>query len=90
MRESEWRLPLAEDPVTEVKGAVSAGDVRDTRERVGAEGIFVHLNAAAERQIERDLLEEALRANEREAGRIPQALRDEAADLFRSVWRSGL
>lgn len=39
------------------------------------------------RQIERDLLEEALRANENEeeSGPIPQHLRDEAEQLFRSV-----
>ncbi|MEV4474714.1 hypothetical protein [Nonomuraea sp. NPDC049504] len=38
-----------------------------------------------ERQIERDLLEEALQANEAAAGPIPQSLRDEAAELFRRV-----
>ncbi|MEU8358467.1 hypothetical protein AB0C27_20880 [Nonomuraea sp. NPDC048882] len=38
-----------------------------------------------ERQIERDLLEEALQANEAASGPIPQALRDEAAELFRRV-----
>ncbi|MFG1947659.1 hypothetical protein [Nonomuraea sp. NPDC048826] len=35
--------------------------------------------------IERDLLEEALQANEAASGPIPQVLRDEAADLFRHV-----
>ncbi|MGC5009380.1 hypothetical protein ACLQ2R_01310 [Streptosporangium sp. DT93] len=38
-----------------------------------------------ERQIERDLLEEALGANEAASGPIPQSLRDEAAALFRRV-----
>jgi hypothetical protein len=38
-----------------------------------------------ERQIERDLLEEALQANEAASGAIPQSLRDEAAELFRRV-----
>ncbi|MGP3917593.1 hypothetical protein [Nonomuraea sp. 10N515B] len=38
-----------------------------------------------ERQIERDLLEEALQANEAASGPIPQSLRDEAAELFRHV-----
>ncbi|MET9338526.1 hypothetical protein [Nonomuraea sp. NPDC003804] len=37
-----------------------------------------------ERQIERDLLEEALQANEA-SGPIPQSMRDEAAELFRQV-----
>lgn len=43
------------------------------------------VDAAAGRQIERDLLEEALLANEAEAGLISQALKDEAAALFREV-----
>ncbi|WP_431901422.1 hypothetical protein [Nonomuraea sp. bgisy101] len=38
-----------------------------------------------ERQIERDLLEEALQANEAASAPIPQSLRDEAAELFRRV-----
>ncbi|MFI9577008.1 hypothetical protein ACIG5D_36735 [Microbispora rosea] len=38
-----------------------------------------------ERRIERDLLEEALQANENESGPVPQHLRDEAEQLFRSV-----
>ncbi|HUR01768.1 MAG TPA: hypothetical protein VM347_04455 [Nonomuraea sp.] len=38
-----------------------------------------------ERQIERDLLEEALQVNEAASGPIPQPLRDEAAGLFRRV-----
>ncbi|WP_156056266.1 hypothetical protein [Streptosporangium roseum] len=43
------------------------------------------VDAAVERQIERDLLEEALQANETACGPIPQELRDEAAELFRLV-----
>ncbi|MFI6293411.1 hypothetical protein ACIBEJ_17600 [Nonomuraea sp. NPDC050790] len=38
-----------------------------------------------ERQIERDLLEEALQANETASGPIPQSMREEAAELFRRV-----
>ncbi len=38
-----------------------------------------------ERQIERDLLEEALTANEAESGPIPQSFKDEATALFREV-----
>ncbi|MFC7386499.1 hypothetical protein [Sphaerisporangium rhizosphaerae] len=87
MRESERGSPLGEERVTEVNGFLCKGKARDTRERVGAAGFFVHHDGAAERQAERDLLEEALRANESEAGGIPQALRDEAAELFRSVRR---
>jgi hypothetical protein len=43
------------------------------------------MDCFAERQNERDLLEEALRVNEEAAGPMPQALRDAAAELFREV-----
>lgn len=52
---------------------------------MGARGFSAYVDAAVERQIERDLLEEALQANEDASGPIPQALRDEAVDLFRAV-----
>ncbi len=38
-----------------------------------------------ERQIERDLLEEALLANEEQAGVISREIKDEATVLFREV-----
>ena len=47
--------------------------------------VFRVLDAAVERQIERDLLGEALLVNEAEAGPIPQELKDEAAALFRDM-----
>jgi hypothetical protein len=62
-----------------------AGNIRAIKERVGARGFSAYVDAAVERQIERDLLEEALQANENESGAIPQSLRDEAEELFRSV-----
>jgi hypothetical protein len=40
---------------------------------------------SVERRIERDLLEEALQANENESGPISRHLRDQAEELFRSV-----
>ncbi len=52
---------------------------------MGARGFSAYVDAAVERQIERDLLEEALLANEREAGVIPAEIADEAAALFREV-----
>jgi hypothetical protein len=57
--------------------------IRAIRERVGSHGFSAYVDAAVERQIERDLLEEALLANEAEAGSIPQEFKDEAAALFR-------
>lgn len=72
-------------PATKVSVSLRAGNIRAVRERVGARGFSAYIDAAVERQIERDLLEEALLANEAEAEPIPQAVKDEAAALFREV-----
>jgi hypothetical protein len=72
-------------PAVKVSVSLRAGNLRAVKERVGARGVSAYVDAAVERQIERDLLEEALQANEEASGPIPQALRDEAAELFRSV-----
>lgn len=72
-------------PAAKVSVSLRAGNIRAIRERVGARGFSAYVDAAVERQIERDLLEEALLANEAEAGPIPQEFRDEAAALFREV-----
>src|SRR5664279_4823384 len=74
-----------EGPAAKVSVSLRAGNIRAIRERVGARGFSAYVDAAVERQIERDLLEEALQANENESGPIPQSLRDEAEELFRSV-----
>jgi hypothetical protein len=74
-----------EGPAAKVSVSLRAGNIRAVKERVGARGFSAYVDAAVERQIERDLLEEALQANEEVAGPIPQALRDEAAKLFRDV-----
>jgi hypothetical protein len=72
-------------PAAKVSVSLRAGNIRAVKERVGARGFSAYVDAAVERQIERDLLEEALLANEASSGPIPQALRDEAAELFRAV-----
>lgn len=72
-------------PAAKVSVSLRAGNIRAIRERVGSRGFSAYVDAAIERQIERDLLEEALLANEAEAGAIPQEFRDEAAALFREV-----
>lgn len=72
-------------PAAKVSVSLRAGNIRAIRDRVGARGFSAYVDAAVERQIERDLLEEALLANEAEAGTIPQDLKDEAAALFRDV-----
>jgi len=72
-------------PAAKVSVSLRAGNIRAVRERVGARGFSAYVDAAVERQIERDLLEEALVANEAQAGPIPQHLRDDAAALLREV-----
>jgi hypothetical protein len=83
--EPEGEFGLGEGPAAKVSVSLRVGNIRAVRERAGARGFSAYVDAAVERQIERDLLEEALEANEAEAGPIPQGLRDEAADLFRAV-----
>lgn len=85
MADSESRYGLGEGPIAKVSVSLRAGNVRAVRERAGHRGFSAYVDAAVERQIERDLLEEALEANEAKAGPIPQELRDEASELFRAV-----
>ncbi|MEV4457234.1 hypothetical protein [Microbispora sp. NPDC049633] len=81
----EHAFPPGEGPAAKVSVSLRAGNIRAIKERVGTRGFSAYVDAAVERQIERDLLEEALQANENECGPIPQHLRDEAEQLFRSV-----
>ncbi|GAA2382871.1 hypothetical protein [Nonomuraea africana] len=81
----EREFAPGDGPAVKVSVSLREGTIRVVRQRVGARGISAYVDAAVERQIERDLLEEALQANEAASGPIPQALRDEAAELFRSA-----
>ncbi len=72
-------------PAAKVSVSLRTGNIRAIRNRVGARGFSAYVDAAVERQIERDLLEEALAANEAAAQPIPSALRDAASALFREV-----
>lgn len=51
-------------------------------------GFSAYVDAAVQRQIERDLLEEALQVNEEAAGPISPALRHEVAELYHEVQRA--
>ncbi|MFG1961806.1 hypothetical protein [Nonomuraea sp. NPDC049028] len=81
----EREFAPGEGPAAKVSVSLRTGNIRAVRERVGARGFSAYVDAAVERQIERDLLEEALQANEAASGPIPRSLRDEAAELFRRV-----
>jgi hypothetical protein len=81
MSRPEREFLPGEGPAAKVSVSLRAGNIRAIKERVGARGFSAYVDAAEERQIERDLLEEALQANENESGPIPQSLRDEAEEL---------
>lgn len=81
----EQEFPPGDGLAAKISVSLRASTIRAVRGRVGARGFSAYVDAAVERQIERDLLEEALQANEAASGPIPQSLRDEAAELFRRV-----
>jgi hypothetical protein len=81
---AESNYPPGYGPAVKVSVSLRAGNIRAIRERVGSRGFSAYVDAAIERQIERDLLEEALAVNEAQAGPIPQSPRDEAATLLPS------
>lgn len=72
-------------PASKISVSLRAGNVRAIRERVGARGFSAYVDAAVERQIERDLLEEALLANEEHAGPATADFRNEAVAFFRDL-----
>ncbi|MBH0776015.1 hypothetical protein [Nocardia bovistercoris] len=78
-------FPPGHGPAAKVSVSLRTGNIRAVKERVGSRGFSAYVDAAVERQIERDLLEEALLANEKQAGVIPREIKDEAAALFREV-----
>ncbi|MCP3819071.1 hypothetical protein NLX86_13385 [Streptomyces sp. A3M-1-3] len=74
-----------EGPAQKVSVSMPAGRIAAVKARVGARGFSAYISAAVERQIQRDLLEELLQANEAETGPIPQEMHDRAAQAFRSA-----
>ncbi|WP_155343792.1 hypothetical protein [Acrocarpospora pleiomorpha] len=53
----EQRFPPGHGPAERVTVSLRAGTIQAIRERVGARGFAAYVDAAVERQIERDLLE---------------------------------
>jgi len=85
MSTAEASFTPGHGPAAKVSVSLRAGNIRAIRDRVGSRGFSAYVDAAVERQIERDLLEEALTANEAESGPIPRSFKDEAAAVFREV-----
>lgn len=60
--------PPGEGPSSGISVSLSAGTVRAIRERVGPRGVSAYLEQAAQRQIERDKLDELIEAFEETNG----------------------
>ncbi|MEU9358299.1 hypothetical protein AB0D35_09335 [Streptomyces sp. NPDC048301] len=73
----------ADDPAQKVSVSMPASRIAAVKARVGSRGFSAYLNAAVERQIQRDLLDELLQASEDETGPIPQAMSDRATEALR-------
>nr|WTB33319.1 hypothetical protein OG781_31005 [Streptomyces sp. NBC_00830] len=74
-----------EGPAQKVSVSMPAGRIAAVKARVGARGFSAYISAAVERQIQRDLLDELLRASEAETGPIPQAMLDRATEAIHAA-----
>ncbi|MGP4053109.1 hypothetical protein [Streptomyces sp. 2A115] len=74
-----------EAPAQKVSVSMPADRIAAVKARVGSRGFSAYVSAAVERQIQRDLIEELLEANEAEAGPITQDMRDRAAQAIRAA-----
>ncbi|GAA2787190.1 hypothetical protein VO63_06625 [Streptomyces showdoensis] len=83
--ESQAEYGPDEGPAQKVSVSMPAGRVAAVKARVGARGFSAYVSAAVERQIQRDLLEESLRAKEAEIGPPTQEIQDWAAAIFREA-----
>ncbi|MFJ9827158.1 hypothetical protein ACIRSU_22770 [Streptomyces sp. NPDC101160] len=80
--ESHQEYGPDEGPAQKVSVSMPAGRIAAVKARVGARGFSAYVSAAVERQIQRDLLEESLRAKEAEIGPPAQEIQDWAAAIF--------
>jgi hypothetical protein len=62
-----------------------ADRIAAVKARVGSRGFSAYVSAAVERQIQRDLINELLEANEAESGPITQNMRDCAAQAIQAA-----
>ncbi|MDX3307965.1 hypothetical protein ACWGH3_03730 [Streptomyces sp. NPDC054884] len=72
-------------PAQKVSVSMPAGRIAAVKARVGARGFSAYVSAAVERQIQRDLLEELLRAKEKEIGPPSPEAEEWAAKVFREA-----
>ncbi|MDX3456952.1 hypothetical protein PV396_34230 [Streptomyces sp. ME02-8801-2C] len=72
-------------PAQKVSVSMPADRVAAVKARVGSRGFSAYVSAAVERQIQRDLIEELLQANEAEAGPVPREMRERAEQSIRAA-----
>ncbi|MER8042134.1 hypothetical protein [Streptomyces sp. NPDC094032] len=83
--ESQAEYGPDEGPAQKVSVSMPAGRIAAVKARVGARGFSAYVSAAVERQIQRDLLEESLRAKEAEIGPPSQEIQEWAEAIFREA-----
>ncbi|RMI29960.1 hypothetical protein [Nocardia stercoris] len=88
MNADEQDFGLGDGPAVKVSVSMRAGTVRRLRERLGKREFSAYVDAAVERQLERDLLEEALLVNEAIAGPVSPEVEEEIAVMFRDFMTS--
>ncbi|GAA3197505.1 MULTISPECIES: hypothetical protein [Streptomyces] len=62
MADDDTEFPPGDGPTSGVSVTLTAGTLRAIRERVGKRGVSAYLEKAAQRQIERDRLDELIAA----------------------------
>ncbi|WP_406154187.1 hypothetical protein OG217_18195 [Streptomyces sp. NBC_01023] len=83
---SEPAYPPGEGPTTSVSVSVHEGTISAVRARVGKRGVSPYIEAAIQRQIERDSLAELIAANEELHGALaPEEIEAAEREMFGSA-----
>lgn len=85
MAEPERDHPVGGGPAAKVSISMPLGSIQAVRRRVGAREFSSYVAAAVERQVERDLLQEAIDINIAEFGAIPDEALARGRELFESL-----
>lgn len=81
---------VGEGPTANVSVSLHVGNIEAVRGRVGKRGFSAYVDAAVQRQIERDNLAELTEAYEAEHGELSRAEIDEARGLLRGTDEPGV
>lgn len=83
MSDDEVNYAVGEGPTANVSVSLNSGNIAAVRTRVGKRGFSAYVDAAVQRQIERDNLAELIAAHEAEHGALSDAEIDAARALLR-------